>query len=261
MSGPPYISSGTNSNVGIDSIPNLSINSNSLAITNPSGCYFNSPNLYCPPTQTFNFFSNKGFKFISGSSTNIIDNSGVIIDNSGVITCNGLNIINPNTDKNNIFLIDVSNMNITGNMVGTNLNTKMIGLNYTNAPTFTSGQIGYTFYKNTSDLGSTTIPVGSSNLYTISNIPIGLYMVTTQVTLSGVIASNVARICIKLNGTERSDTAVHGTTIVSSNNTLSIKYVLTNNVASGNIVITISMGSGTGTSTYVSGFLQICRTA
>jgi hypothetical protein len=148
-------------------------------------------------------------------------------------------------------------MNITGNMVGTNLNTKMIGLNYSTAPTFTSNQIGYTFCKNASDLGSTTIPVGPSNLYTISNIPIGLYMVTTQVTLSNL--SSYARICIKLNGAEQPDTSVYSSPTNLSNNTLSIKYVLTNNDASGNIAITITIGSGT--STYVSGFLQICRIA
>jgi hypothetical protein len=243
----PFATLGTNTNIGITNIPNLTSNSNVLALTAPMGVYFTSPNLYCSSSQIFNLNSTQGFTFNSGTSRLST------IDKYGSIWCNGLNIVGGGN------LTTQSSVYILGQITSSSIMCSTITPTYDAVPTFTTGQIGYTFNKNTSDLSSDTISGGPSNLYTISTIPIGCYMVTTQVTLSGVNASNVASIGIKLNGNEPPNTAVSRSTIVLSKNTLSINYVLTNNNASGIIVITISMVSGS--STYESGFLQICRIA
>jgi len=83
----PFSTIGTNSILGINNISNLSVNTNCLAFHAPMGVYFTNPNLYAPTSQYFNFNSNKGFTFNSGTTRL------VTIDNVGSLWCNGLNVV------------------------------------------------------------------------------------------------------------------------------------------------------------------------
>ena len=83
----PFSTIGTNSFLGINNIPNLSVNTNCLAFHAPMGVYFTNPNLYAPTAAYFNFNSNKGFNFKAG--TTLL----ATIDNVGSLWCNGLNVV------------------------------------------------------------------------------------------------------------------------------------------------------------------------
>jgi len=83
----PFSTIGTNNILGINNISNLSVNTNCLAFHAPMGIYFTNPNLYAPTTQYFNFNSNKGFTFNSGTTRL------ATIDNVGSLSCNGLSVV------------------------------------------------------------------------------------------------------------------------------------------------------------------------
>jgi hypothetical protein len=87
----PFSTIGTNSILGINNIPNLSVNTNCLAFHAPMGVYFTNPNLYAPTAAYFNFNSNKGFNFNSGNTKlATIDNVGSLWSNGLYVTGGGV---------------------------------------------------------------------------------------------------------------------------------------------------------------------------
>ena len=102
----PFSTIGTNSILGINNIPNLSVNTNCLAFHAPMGVYFTNPNLYAPTAAYFNFNSNKGFNFNSGNT------KLATIDNVGSLWCNGLYVTRGGVSGGNI--ICESNMIVLG---------------------------------------------------------------------------------------------------------------------------------------------------
>ena len=126
----PFSTIGTNSFLGINNIPNLSVNTNCLAFHAPMGVYFTNPNLYAPTAAYFNFNSNKGFNFKAGTTLlvtidtlgtlstnaqNFITNSGITLTNVNTgVWCNGLSVIGGSNGGGGGNIICESNMIVLG---------------------------------------------------------------------------------------------------------------------------------------------------
>ena len=154
--------------------------------------------------------------------------------------------------------ITASNQVVLGTTAETVRYNKLSPL-YTSVPTYTSSDVGYIFTQSTGQVGYTT---GVSNLVSISNLALGVYIVKIDMLLfspSAVGTASYIDIYIKKNGTTVSYTskAFGGySSTIWTNSPLSLSAFLTSN---GTDSITVEKDSGVNFNAYY--YFQYIRVA